>query len=103
VELPQNCRVLMYSDGLTDALPTADANCPAFGVDGITDTLRKCVADPLEQALDMLFRNSSAFTGGAGRHDDTSVVLVERMLMTVEELAAAHAEAKRLDKGDARS
>jgi phosphoserine phosphatase RsbU/P len=32
----------------------------------------------VDETLDQLFRAASAFTGGTGRHDDTSVVLVER-------------------------
>ena len=35
-------------------------------------------AEPLDQALERLFAESRAFTQGTGRHDDTSVVLVER-------------------------
>jgi serine phosphatase RsbU (regulator of sigma subunit) len=78
VELPANSRVLIYSDGLTDALPTNEKDCAAFGVNGIIQSLQTSAKAPLEDALNQLFQSSSAFTGGAGRHDDTSVVLVER-------------------------
>jgi sigma-B regulation protein RsbU (phosphoserine phosphatase) len=81
VPLQTNSRVLIYSDGLPDALPPNVAdNSAAFGISGIIETLRNAAATPLENALDQLFRNSSAFTGGQGRHDDTSLVLVERGL-----------------------
>jgi len=72
-----NTRVLIYSDGLTDALPTNEKSEP-FGVNGVVNSLRTSAGKPLEEALDQLFRTSSAFTEGTGRHDDTSVVLVER-------------------------
>ena len=50
-----------------------------FGQKGIVRTLREAASLPLEQALEKLFADSLAATGGAGRHDDTSVMLVERM------------------------
>jgi serine phosphatase RsbU (regulator of sigma subunit) len=69
---------LIYSDGLTDALPSNEANAMAFGVNGIIKTLQGSGNEPLDQTLNLLFRDSNAYTEGAGRHDDTSVVLVER-------------------------
>jgi serine phosphatase RsbU (regulator of sigma subunit) len=78
LELPPDSRIMLYSDGLTDAFPMEGSGHMAFGVGGISDTLRACRAAPLDDALDKLFRASHAFTGGAGRHDDTSVVLLER-------------------------
>ena len=51
-----------------------------FGVDGICRTLRDCRRLSLEETMEALFRESRAFTEGEGRHDDTSVVLVEREL-----------------------
>jgi sigma-B regulation protein RsbU (phosphoserine phosphatase) len=78
VPLKLNTRVLIYSDGLTDALPTNES--PQFGVNGIVNSLRATATRPLVEALDDLFRTSSDYTEGAGRHDDTSVVLVERSI-----------------------
>jgi serine phosphatase RsbU (regulator of sigma subunit) len=75
-KLPENSRVLIYSDGLQDALPK-DSDV-AFGVNGIVKTLRACKDTQLDAALAQLFSESSLFTAGNGRHDDTSVVLVER-------------------------
>jgi phosphoserine phosphatase RsbU/P len=77
-KLPLNSRLLIYSDGLTDALAPGGRQYAMFGVGGISRTLERCRAKPLEETLDALFRESRAFTGGEGRHDDTSVVLVER-------------------------
>jgi sigma-B regulation protein RsbU (phosphoserine phosphatase) len=77
--LPPDSRLLVYSDGLTDALPQEGQDAQAaFGVRGITETLLAYSSGRVEETLDQLFRAASAFTGGTGRHDDTSVVLVER-------------------------
>ena len=77
-ELPPGGRVLIYSDGLTDALAPAGREPSMFGVDGICRTLRDCRDGTLEETLEALFHQSRVFTEGEGRHDDTSVVLVER-------------------------
>jgi serine phosphatase RsbU (regulator of sigma subunit) len=76
--LPPDSRVLIYSDGLCDAFPLDGSAQQAFGVKGIVSTLRACAERSLEETLEELFRASHAVTGGTGRHDDTSVVLVER-------------------------
>jgi serine phosphatase RsbU (regulator of sigma subunit) len=76
--LPPRSRLLLYTDGLTDAFPLEQAGYQAFGTRGVMETLRACRDEDLEQAVDRLFRASHAFTGGAGRHDDTSLVLLER-------------------------
>jgi serine phosphatase RsbU (regulator of sigma subunit) len=79
VALPPASRVLFYTDGLTDALPSEDGKGrKAFGIQGVHATLRDSRADDADKALDNLFRASTAYTGGAGRHDDTSLVLLER-------------------------
>jgi phosphoserine phosphatase RsbU/P len=78
VELPPASRVLIYSDGLPDAFPVDGDARNSFGVGGITAALRACTELPVDQALQGLFDASHGFTGGAGRHDDTSAVLVER-------------------------
>jgi serine phosphatase RsbU (regulator of sigma subunit) len=79
LELPPGGRVLLYTDGLADAFPlnTPDGHA-AFGVGGIVEALRASRGMPTEKTLDRLFEASNAFTLGAGRVDDTSVVLVER-------------------------
>jgi serine phosphatase RsbU (regulator of sigma subunit) len=77
--LPADSRLLLYSDGLTDALaPGAERGQSAFGVEGIRAALRACRDTSLEETLEHLFAASQAFTGGQGRHDDTSVLLLER-------------------------
>lgn len=77
--LPPRSRLLLYSDGLTDALaPGQTEGGSAFGVRGISKALQECRETPLDQALEYLFEASHRYTGGAGRHDDTSVLLLER-------------------------
>jgi phosphoserine phosphatase RsbU/P len=76
--LPPHSRLLLYSDGLTDAMPEGQDGQIAFGVRGIAEALRTSRDRPLVVALDHLFHASNAYTGGTGRHDDTSVLLLER-------------------------
>jgi serine phosphatase RsbU (regulator of sigma subunit) len=78
LEIPPNSRVLIYTDGLIDAFPEGEGEHRNFGVDGMARALRSTRHLPIEQALQALFDDSHAFTGGVGRHDDTSVVLLER-------------------------
>jgi serine phosphatase RsbU (regulator of sigma subunit) len=80
VPIPQGSRILIYSDGLTDALPPQGATNAglAFGTQGLMETLRACRERDLDQTLEHLFKTTSDYTGGLGRHDDTSVVLLER-------------------------
>jgi serine phosphatase RsbU (regulator of sigma subunit) len=77
--MPPHSRLLLYSDGLTDALaPGEGEGGQAFGVKGIAQTLRTCREMELDATLERLFADSHRFTGGDGRHDDTSVLLLER-------------------------
>jgi serine phosphatase RsbU (regulator of sigma subunit) len=76
--VPPGSRVLIYSDGLTDALAPSGRDSVMFGVEGICRTLQACRDKTLEETMEALFADSRAFTEGEGRHDDTSVVLVER-------------------------
>jgi phosphoserine phosphatase RsbU/P len=77
--IPENCRVLLYSDGLADAFPMEGKEHVQFGEEGIIRSLKASAQMPLDEAVEKLFADSNAFTGGSGRHDDTSLVLVERM------------------------
>ena len=76
--LPDACRLLFYTDGLEEAFPEGGGEHNQFGVDGIKTTLRECIETPIEETLAELFDRSSEFTQGAGRHDDTSVLLLEK-------------------------
>ncbi|HUG89971.1 MAG TPA: PP2C family protein-serine/threonine phosphatase [Planctomycetaceae bacterium] len=76
--LPARSRLLIYTDGLEDAFPCGDHDHASFGREGIERSLKRADGLPLDEALNALFADSAAFTAGAGRHDDTSVVLAER-------------------------
>jgi serine phosphatase RsbU (regulator of sigma subunit) len=77
--MPPASRLLLYTDGLTDALTEGGAaGDSAFGVRGIVEALKASRERPIAEALDHLFEASHHFTGGQGRHDDTSVLLLER-------------------------
>lgn len=80
VPIPPGSRILIYSDGLTDALPPQGSpnSEMAFGVPGVSKALQECLNKNIEDTLNHLFKASADYTEGAGRHDDTSVVLLER-------------------------
>ncbi len=78
VELPEESRLLLFSDGLTDAFPAVGDVYDQFGEKGIIKCMQSAAGINLDAALDKLFVDSQAFTQGSGRHDDTSAVLVER-------------------------
>jgi serine phosphatase RsbU (regulator of sigma subunit) len=77
--LPSRCRVLLYSDGLEEAFPSDSERHRQFGVTGIIQTLQANRDQPLENVLESLFAASHAATNGAGRLDDTSIMLLERV------------------------
>jgi serine phosphatase RsbU (regulator of sigma subunit) len=80
--LPPRSRLLLYTDGLVEALhddSAQDEPVLEYGLNGVSRTLRRCVNTPLPATLAALFDDSFAFTKGTGRHDDTSVVLLERL------------------------
>lgn len=78
--LPPRCRVLLYTDGLAEAFPEgAEGSVNQFGEKGIASTLLASANLSVTEAMERLFHDSNEFTQGFGRHDDTSVVLVERL------------------------
>ena len=78
-EIPRGHRLVVYTDGIVEAM-AAGSEHQQFGIDGMSRVLKACRGQPLAQTLDELFRESQEFTGGHGRHDDTSVLLLERGL-----------------------
>lgn len=76
--LPPRCRVLFYTDGLEEAFPAGGEKHEQFGLAGITATLQATGHLPLNEAMMELFAASNRCTEGAGRMDDTSIVLLER-------------------------
>lgn len=77
-EIPPNSRLLLYTDGLAEAMYIEDEKPHQFDLPGIIGTLKRTAHLPLEQALEQLFADSHAYTQGLGRADDTSVLFVER-------------------------
>jgi serine phosphatase RsbU (regulator of sigma subunit) len=75
--IPSASRLLLYTDGLIEALAEGDEH-REFGEEGVVQTLIGSARQPLDLALKALFHESSAFTRGTGRHDDTSAVMLER-------------------------
>ena len=77
--IPLNSRLLIYTDGLEEAFPpSGDALVDQFGVEGIIGAMRDSKDLSLPEALDLIFQRSSDITEGTGRHDDTSVMMIER-------------------------
>jgi sigma-B regulation protein RsbU (phosphoserine phosphatase) len=74
---PPGHRLVIYTDGIVEAM-AAGSEHQQFGTEGIRRTLTACRERPLTETLDELFRESQEFTSGQGRHDDTSVLLLER-------------------------
>ncbi len=77
IEVPEESRLVIYTDGLVEAFAEAPRH-KEYGIEGIVRTLRRTAEQPLPICLEALFQDSYAHTEGAGRHDDTSVVLLER-------------------------
>lgn len=78
-KLPDRYRLLFYTDGLQEAFPEhKEVKTGEFGVDGITRTMLARRAGTIDESLQALFDDSEAYTEGSGRHDDTSVVMLER-------------------------
>jgi serine phosphatase RsbU (regulator of sigma subunit) len=77
VKLPTQSRLLLYTDGLVEAYPEGQQK-QQFGISGTAATLRRTAAQSVDAVLTALLDDSHAFTQGAGRHDDTSALLLER-------------------------
>jgi len=75
--LPKRCRLIVYTDGLTEASPDENSGIQ-FGLDGVRKTLRRMRERSAEDVVQALLIDSHAFTRGGGRHDDTSVLVLER-------------------------
>ena len=76
--IPENSRLLIFTDGLDEAFPADEDEAEQFGIEGIIKSMKESRDMPLDDALQKLFDDSNAATRGSGRHDDTSVVLLER-------------------------
>ncbi len=77
--LPEDFRLLLFTDGLEEAFPEARKEAhQQFGFEGIMASMLRNEGHTIDETLQALFDDSNAFTEGSGRHDDTSVVLLER-------------------------
>ena len=63
---------------LDEAFPEGGDDDEQFGQAGIIRCLKESLHLTLEETLEKLFEDSHAATRGAGRADDTTVVLLER-------------------------
>lgn len=76
--IPERGRMVFYTDGLTEASPDENTGVQ-FGLDGVRHTLLRMKDHSPAETVQSLFDDSLAFTRGNGRHDDTSVLIVERL------------------------
>lgn len=75
--LPDRARLVFYTDGLTEASPDENSG-EQFGLNGVCSTLKRLADRTAEDVVRALMNDSYSFTRGHGRHDDTSVLVVER-------------------------
>lgn len=76
--IPKNSRLLLYTDGLIEAFPgTSRGDHVEFGMEGLERTMKDATNKSVKECLESLFSESYAFTQGSGRHDDTSVLILE--------------------------
>lgn len=78
-ELPPGSRLLIYTDGVIEAFGDCDGQHVEFGIDGTCRTMATHRTQCVEVTMQAIFDESQAITKGAGRHDDTSVVLIDRL------------------------
>jgi serine phosphatase RsbU (regulator of sigma subunit) len=78
--IPPNSRLLLYTDGLIECFPVTERVHQEFGTNGLKQALLDANGKDLRDTLQYLFDTTLAFTQGHGRHDDTSVVLLERQV-----------------------
>lgn len=76
--LPSRGRLVMFTDGLIECFPVTEEEHREFGQEGLRQTLEAACNLSLRETLERLFDVTHEFTLGQGRHDDTSVVLLER-------------------------
>ncbi len=78
-ELPPGSRLLIYTDGVIEAFGDRDGQHIEFGIDGTCRTMATHRQATVETTMQAIFDESQTITNGAGRHDDTSVVLIDRL------------------------
>ncbi len=78
-ELPPGSRLLIYTDGVIEAFGEVNGKHAEFGIDGTCRTMATHRQATVETTMQAIFDESQTITNGAGRHDDTSVVLIDRL------------------------
>lgn len=68
VELPENSRLILYSDGITE---TADAQDEQYGSERLRDHVMHASASP-----ESIVEDVRGFANGAGLNDDATVIMV---------------------------
>lgn len=77
--IPPQSRLLLCTDGLEEAFPEGKPGAHhQYGIKGIIETMKRTYKGTVKDAMEALFEDSNAFTEGAGRHDDTSIVMLDR-------------------------
>jgi sigma-B regulation protein RsbU (phosphoserine phosphatase) len=75
ITLRPDDRLILYSDGLIAARNHEGEH---FGMHGLVSALEQTRSTPIEGSLEMLLRDSDKWRGDSLRHDDLSVLMVER-------------------------
>ncbi|MCA8988810.1 MAG: SpoIIE family protein phosphatase [Planctomycetaceae bacterium] len=79
ITLPKQSRLILYTDGLAEAFSNGSAERHVeFGTDGIKRIMQAAQKANLDQTIESLFQASHDHTDGVGRHDDTSVLMVQK-------------------------
>ena len=76
-EVPIRCgdRLLIYTDGLTEAM---DAHREQFGVERLTEIVRRERPWPVRTVIENIISSIHAHTTGTDQADDMTVVMLER-------------------------
>jgi sigma-B regulation protein RsbU (phosphoserine phosphatase) len=74
VRLQQGDRLLLYSDGLTEA---KNADGEHFGTRRLLGALEQLRHLPLDESLDALLENVEGWRGNTPRHDDIAILAAD--------------------------
>ena len=75
-ELRAGDAMLIYTDGASEA---NDVDSNEFGMDRLTASLRRCVAQPCPEILEEILRDIDAFAGEAPQFDDITLLVIKRL------------------------
>lgn len=76
VELRAGDTLLIYSDGASEA---NDVDSNEFGMDRLTESLRRAKAKPCPEILDLILADIDAFAGEAPQFDDITLLVMKRL------------------------